>query len=317
MSKAQLRLGANLAEPAATARHARLAEEAGFDFVGAGEHVHRDERPGPTQIALTALAAAAGATTRVGLLTSIVITPLHHPVLLAKQASIVDLASGGRLTLGLGVGGEFPGEFKALGIPVGERGSRTDEAIEILRALWSGEEVTHSGRHFALDKVRIVPPPAQTGGPKIWIGGRSDAAVERAARSGDGWLPYLYRPSQYSRGAQRIRELLGDRGRDPGKFGWGLHLMTAIGSTHEESIKLAAASLESGYKYDGSYEELARRYVLLGPPRDAVAQLKDFYDSGVRHALLSWMVPADRIDEQIRVVGERVAPEVRRFDMSS
>ena len=112
--KLTLRLGSNLADPFQTAAHARLAEEVGFDFVGAGEHVFRDERPGSTQIALSALATAAGATSRVRLLTSIVIAPLHHPVMLAKEAAVVDAASGGRLTLGVGVGGEFPTEFAAL-----------------------------------------------------------------------------------------------------------------------------------------------------------------------------------------------------------
>ncbi|MBI4305485.1 MAG: LLM class flavin-dependent oxidoreductase [Chloroflexi bacterium] len=306
-----LGLGANLAEPALTVRHARMAEEAGFDFVGAGEHVHRDQKPGATQLALTALAAAAGATQRVRLLTSIVITPLHHPVMLAKEASVVDLASGGRLILGLGVGGEFPGEFRALGIPVHERGARTDEAIAILRKLWTGERVTHAGKHFAFDAVDINPRPAQPGGPPIWIGGRTDAALERAAKSGDGWLPYLFRPSHYARGAQTLRDLLTKQGKSVDEFGWGLHLMTAVRRTREESVQLAAASLEAGYKYDGSYRELAERYVLLGPPEEAVARLEEFHDAGVRQVLLSWMVPAERIDEQIQVVGEHVIPGIR------
>ncbi|MBI4219809.1 MAG: LLM class flavin-dependent oxidoreductase [Chloroflexi bacterium] len=306
-----LKLGANLAEPSLTIRHARLAERAGFDFLGAGEHVHRDDKPGATQLALTALAAAAGATERVRLLTSIVITPLHHPVMLAKESSVVDLASGGRLILGLGVGGEFPGEFRALGVPLNERGARTDETIGILRRLWTGERITHTGRHFSFREVDINPRPLQLGGPPIWIGGRSDAALERAAESGDGWLPYLFRPSHYARGAQSLRGMLSKHGKDPEKFGWGLHLMTAVGRTREESVSLAAASLRAGYKYDGSYEELAERYVLLGPPEDAVARLKEFHDAGVRHALLSWMVPSDRIDEQIAVVGEKVIPSLK------
>jgi probable F420-dependent oxidoreductase len=306
-----LRIGANLAEPAMTASHARLAEEAGFDFVGAGEHVYRDERPGPTQIALSALATAAGATTRVGLLTSIVIAPLHHPVMLAKEAAVVDLASGGRLTMGLGVGGEFPGEFKALNIPLNQRGARTDETVAILRALWSGGPATHAGKLFSIEDVRLDPGPAQPGGPKIWIGGRTDAAMKRAARLGDGWLPYLYRPSHYARSVETVRGLLKTYGRSDDAFGWGLHLMTAVASTREESVRLAAESLRAGYKYDGSYEELAERYVLLGPPQAAIASLLEFQRAGARDVLLSWMVPAGQIAEQIQSVGRNVIPHLK------
>jgi probable F420-dependent oxidoreductase len=306
-----LRIGANLAEPALTARQAKLAEEAGFNFVGAGEHVYRDDRPGPTQIALAALAVAAGATTRVGLLSSIVIAPLHHPVMLAKEASVVDQASGGRLTLGVGVGGEFPGEFRALGVPTGERGARTDEAIRILRKLWAGGTASHRGKHFAFDNVTLVPAPAQPGGPKVWIGGRTDAALRRAARLGDGWLPYLYRPSQYARSLESLAGLLAKRGRSVETFGRGLHLMTAVASTREESVRLAAAELRAGYRYDGSYDELAERYVLLGPPDSAAARLEEYEAAGAQDILLSWMVPAHLIDEQIAVVGRDVMPRIQ------
>lgn len=307
-----MRLGANLAEPALTARHARLAEAAGFDFVAAGEHLYRDERPGPTQLALTALAAAAGATERVRLLSSIIITPLHHPVMLAKQAAVLDQISGGRLTLGLGVGGEFPGEFRALGVPLNERGQRTDEAIRIMRALWTGRPASHSGRAFAFEEVALNPPPVQEGGPPIWVGGRTEPAMKRAARSGDGWLPYLYRPSHYARSVVAIKALLEKRGRPVEGFGFGLHLMTAIGATKEESIKLAAPALKAGYKYDGDYAELAERYVLLGPPDAAVAALHEFHKAGAEDILLSWMTPSDAIDAQIEIVGKSVIPAIRR-----
>lgn len=306
-----LRIGANLVEPSLTVRHARLAEEAGFDFVGAGEHVYRDERPGPTQIALAAIAAAAGATTRIGLLTSIIITPLHHPVLLAKEAAVVDQMSGGRLTLGVGVGGEFPGEFRALGIPLKERGSRTDETVQIARRLWTGDAVTHSGRHFSFQNVALNPGPSQPGGPKVWIGGRTDAAMRRAARLGDGWLPYLFRPSHYARSVETVKGLLAKNDRSVDGFGWGLHLMTAVAATREESVRLAAESLRAGYKYDGSYEELADRYVLLGPPEAAVVRLQEFHGAGARDILLSWMVPAGMIEGQIGSVGQHVIPRLK------
>ncbi len=312
MPESGLKIGANLSDVAETARHARLAEQLGFDFVGAGEHVMRNDPPGPTQLALSALAVAAGATERVSLLSSIVIAPLHHPVLLAKEAAVVDLASGGRLILGIGVAGEFPAEFEAMGVPVNQRGTRTDEAIEIARAIWSGPDAEHHGKRFDFEGFSLAPQTTRPGGPPIWVGGRGEPAMERATRAGDGWLPYLFTPSQYARGAGQVREMLEKQGRgDEPDFGFGLHLMTALGATHEEARSAAAKGLAEAYRYSGSYEELADRYVLLGPPEEAAERIAEYREAGARHILLSWVTPFDQIDDQIALAGEGLLPLLR------
>lgn len=307
-----LRLGSNLADPRRTAEHARLSEEVGFDFVGAGEHVFRDHRPGDTQIALSALAIAAGATRRIRLLTSIVIAPLHHPVMLAKEASVVDVASGGRLTLGIGVGGEFPTEFDALEVPLKERGARTDESLQIMKRLWSEQDVTHAGRFFSFQGLTLYPPAAQRDGPPIWVGGRTEPAMRRAVKYGDGWLPYLYRPSHYARSVETVGGMLADAGRSADDFGWGLHLMTVLGDSHDEARETAAAGLRAGYLYEGDYDRLAERYCLLGTPDECAQLLIEFHEAGARDILLSWLAPAERIAEQIRLVGEEVIPKLRK-----
>ena len=307
-----LKIGANLSDVAKTARHAKLAEQLGFDFVGAGEHVMRNDPPGPTQLALSALAVAAGATEHVSLLSSIVIAPLHHPVMLAKEAAVVDLASGGRLILGIGVAGEFPAEFEAMGVPLNQRGSRTDEAIEIARAIWAGPDAEHHGKRFDFEGFSLAPPTARPGGPPIWVGGRGEPAMERATRAGDGWLPYLFTPSQYARGAGQVRDLLEKRGRgDDPDFGFGLHLMTALGATHEEARSAAAKGLAEAYRYSGSYEDLADRYVLLGPPDEAAERIAEYREAGAGHILLSWVTPFDQIDDQIALAGEGLLPLLR------
>jgi probable F420-dependent oxidoreductase len=307
-----LKIGVNLSDVADTARHAKQSEEYGFDFVGAGEHVMRDDPSGPTQLALSALAVAAGATERVSLLSSIVIAPLHHPVLLAKEAAVVDLASGGRLVLGIGVAGEFPTEFEAMDIPLNQRGTRTDEAIEVARAIWGGPDASHHGKRFNFDGFTLSPPTHSPGGPPIWVGGRGEPAMERAVRAGDGWLPYLFTPSQYARGAGQVREMLEKAGRgDEADFGYGLHLMTALGSTHEEALASAARGLADAYRYSGSYEDLAERYVLLGPPEEAAERINEFREAGAGHILLSWVTPFDQIDDQISIAGEGLLPLLR------
>ena len=148
---------------------ARWAERRGFDHVACGEHLFFHTA---TPNAFVALGAAAGATERIRLLTSLAITPLYSAVLLTKLATTLDLVSGGRLDLGLGVGGEFPAEFVAAGVDVRERGARTDETLAVMTALWTGEPVTFTGRSVHVPGLQLDPQPVQAPRPPLWMGGR-------------------------------------------------------------------------------------------------------------------------------------------------
>ena len=153
---------------------ARTAEELGFDHVFASGHVVA----GPTGVTpdpLVLLSAVAGATERIGLLTSILNLPLYNPVVVAHQAATLDRLSGGRLTLGIGTGWDAE-EFTAVGVPFAGRGRRADEQLAAIRELWRDGGPTRLG-------VR----PLTDGGPQVWIGGESDAALRRVLRYGDAW----------------------------------------------------------------------------------------------------------------------------------
>src|SRR5882757_6192758 len=165
-----------------------LAEELGFDTLAVGEHVMM---PTPIPAAFTSLSFLAGITSRVRLLSSIALAPLYPPALLAKLVAGLDNLSDGRLDLGLGVGGEFPAEFEACGVPVKERGARLDEALDVLRALGDGRRASFEGPFTRFTDGAIRPGSRQSPHPPIWIAGRSDAALNRAARRGDVWMPYL------------------------------------------------------------------------------------------------------------------------------
>ena len=167
-----------------------------------------------------ALARLSAATERAWIGTSILLLPLYPPAIVAKQVADLDRATGGRVILGVGVGGEYPQEFRACGVPVGERGRRADEAIVLLRRLWRGEEISHDGPFFPMTDVRIHPPPAQPGGPPIVVAGRKDPAMRRAAVLGDGWMPYLYSPRRYAASVSRIRQIADEAGRDLRSFEW-------------------------------------------------------------------------------------------------
>ena len=142
----------------------------------------------------------------------------------------------------------------------------------------------------------------------MWVGGRAEPAMRRAVRYGNGWLPYLFRPSHYARSYETVGNLLVDSDRNTENFGWGLHLMTAIEDTREKSVEMAAAGLRAGYRYDGDYEALAERYCLLGPADEAAQTLREFEKAGAEDILLSWIAPAERLTEQITVAGTEILP---------
>ena len=169
-----------------TVFQAKWIEELGYEYVAVGEHFMRGSPPGTSDAALPVLGVAAGATEEIRLLSSILLAPFYHPTILAKLTTTLDIASGGRLTLGVGVGGEFPIEFEAAGLNVKHRGRRTNECLEVLRRLWTENDVSYDGRHFHLDNVTLNPQPSQRPHPPIWVAGRRDAAMMRAARYGDG-----------------------------------------------------------------------------------------------------------------------------------
>lgn len=170
-------------------RVAVVAEEAGFDSVWATEHIavgpEGVDPYGRVYDPFVTLAWLAGITTTIGLGTSIVLAPLHHPVHLAKEAATLQELSGGRFRLGVGVGWHED-EFRIMGIPFRGRGRRADEAIRLVRALWSGETSFH-GEHWSFENATFAPLPDPV--PEIWVGGSSERAIRRARELGDVWHP--------------------------------------------------------------------------------------------------------------------------------
>lgn len=162
------------------------ADTLGFESVWLSEHHVTGEGYLPSLFPL--LAAVAMRTTRMRLGTAVLLAPLHHPIRLAEDAAVVDQISHGRLELGLGPGYR-PEEFAALGVPRSERGSRTDETIEILKLAWSAQPFSYHGEHFQFTDVTVAPPPAHLPHPPLWIGGSSPASARRAARFNCNYMP--------------------------------------------------------------------------------------------------------------------------------
>ncbi|MBI4518125.1 MAG: TIGR03619 family F420-dependent LLM class oxidoreductase [Deltaproteobacteria bacterium] len=183
-----------------TLRFARRAEAVGFDYLWVSEHIVQIPEVVPFQgprfyEAVSAAGVLLGATSRVRLLTYIAVLPYHNPLMYAKQIATVDVLSGGRLTLGL-ASGHLQKEFQALGVSFAERGRRSDEYLKIMHELWSSELASYRGEFYSFENVIFEPKPTQKPHPPIYLGGDAKPIQRRAARLGDGWIPWLTLPEE-------------------------------------------------------------------------------------------------------------------------
>ncbi|MCP4036373.1 MAG: LLM class flavin-dependent oxidoreductase [bacterium] len=271
---------------------AQKIEAAGFDSIWAGDHVSFYI---PIMESLTLLTYVAAVTERVRVCTGVYLVPLRHPTTSAKVISTLDVLSKGRVTLGVGVGGEFPPEFEASGVPVAERGRRTDEGIEIMRRLWTEDGVEYKGRHFEFGPVSLDPKPVQPGGPPIIVGGRRGASFRRAGTLGDGYISHMCSAEQYRDNMETIREYAQKAGRENVPFESTAFLFTVLDADYDAAHKRAASLLQM--IYNRPFEDAARKYCLLGKPEDCLEQLQTFANAGARRFVFSMLSdPEEFID---------------------
>jgi len=215
-------------DPAVIRDFAQTAEGLGYRRLVTYDHVlgavHADREsplPGPYteddpfHEPLVLLGFLAACTTRIELGVAVLVLPQRQTALLAKQAAEVDLLSGGRLVLAVGTGWNFV-EYESLGVPFAGRGRRLAEQVDLLRRLWREPVLDYRGEFHRIDRAGLAPRPAR-GGIPVWFGGGAEAALARAAATGDGFVFGSHGPRTHRR-ADRLRELLAERGRDPGAF---------------------------------------------------------------------------------------------------
>jgi probable F420-dependent oxidoreductase len=242
-------------DPMAIRDYAQAAEAVGYNHILAYDHVlganpasrpgwhppytHRDIFHEPFVLFgyLSAL------TKKIGLVTGIVILPQRQTALVAKQAAAVDVLSGGRLRLGIGIGWNHV-EYEALGENFTNRGKRSEEQIELLRALWTKELVTFNGKWHKITDAGINPLPIQRPIP-IWFGGSAEPVLRRVGRLGDGWFPLIEPGDQARSMIERIRAYAGEAGRDPSTI--GVEGRVAIANRSQEQwLKVASQWKELG-----------------------------------------------------------------------
>lgn len=280
----------------------RLVDACGYDSLWAGDHIAYAI---PILDPVVQLAQAAVVSRRLTLGTSVLLLPLRHPAPVAKQIATLDHLTEGRLIFGVGVGGEFPNEYAACDVPVNERGARLAEGVAVLRKLWSGEAVSHAGKFYGpFADVLMAPPPRQPGGPPIWFAGRSDAALRRIGRMGDGWLAYLLTPEMYRAGLAKIDAAAA--GREVARFGTSHLLFMRCDDTYEQALDAATETLSVRYAMD--FRKAAQRYCALGRPEQIAARVREYYAAGVRHIILDFLGPYEERSAQITRVAREVLP---------
>jgi alkanesulfonate monooxygenase SsuD/methylene tetrahydromethanopterin reductase-like flavin-dependent oxidoreductase (luciferase family) len=250
-------------------------EATGIDRVFVGDHV--TFKGGGGFDGMVNAAAVAVLSRRLTVQTAVYLLPLRHPVPVARQVATLAELAPGRLVFGVGLGGEDPAELRACGVDPATRGRRMDESLSVLRPLLTGEEVTMRGVFFGLDGVRIAPAPEPP--VPVVIGGRSDAALRRVARFGDGWLALWVSPARYADATGLIGKYADEAGRVVAEWQHGMHVWCGLGASPSAARDRLAAAMEGFYCVPfGKFE----RYCPSGTPEQIAAGLRPYVEAGCR-----------------------------------
>lgn len=260
----------------------QAVEEVGFDALWTGEHIvfHR-----PILDAVPLLAGVAAMTKRIAIGPAAILVTLRHPTMLAKELATLDIISGGRLIVVCGVGGDYPREFAACEVPMERRGRRTTETIEIMRRYWSGERFSYEGQLHRLEDVDMSPTPVQAGGPPLWLAGRSAATTKRAARLGDGFMPYMYTPERCRQAFAEVEQKAEELGVELSpRFVRSAFVYVSVDDDPERARELGVRDLS--WRYGKDFTPWIDKYCVHGTPDTVTAALLEFADAGVEHLAL-------------------------------
>jgi alkanesulfonate monooxygenase SsuD/methylene tetrahydromethanopterin reductase-like flavin-dependent oxidoreductase (luciferase family) len=314
---------------AETVAQVRLIRSLGFDSIWGGEHHVTPGFHYFPQLPLLQYLAHHAEGLWIG--TNLVLLPLHNPVELAEVGAFIDVITGGKFLLGVGLGYR-PEEFAVYGVPMSERVSRLTEGIEIIRRLWTEDHVTHQGRHWPFADATIRPRPLQSPCPPILIGAQVDAAIRRAARIADGWLLVpvptlaelapqmaLFTATRAAAGLPptphvcRLLEVACAADEETAYRRTAPYLMEKYAAY--ASWGLAGLSLDPSARPEQQLRSLAADRFAIGTPGQVADMLIAQHRAGVTHLSMrvGWPgMPQEDILNSIELIGRQVLPEVRR-----
>ena len=251
---------------------------------------------------MTLLTCAAAVTSRIRLGTSVLLFVLRNPILFAKTTATLDYLSGGRLTLGLSLGGRDH-EFGPLGVPIRQRVSRFREGIAVMRKLWAEQNVSFHGRHFRMENVNINPKPVQKPGIPIIIGGSADAVLKRSAEEAEGWVAGgRGTPASFGEAWQKVRTYAEEAGRDPDSLESAKLIYVYVGEDREECKEQLR---QFTYAYYGQYD--VENDCAYGPADECAAKVQSFIDAGAKTMILG---PTWPDTNQLARIANEVVPKL-------
>jgi len=255
---------------------------------------------------LQVLAYAAAVTRDVRLGIAVVVMNRRQPVLLAREIASLDRLSGGRLTVGVGLGAPADEHVASLGFPADRPVRRLVEGVEVMRALWSGDEVSFDGELLRFSRARLEPRPMQRPGPPVWFGAGREPALRRAARLGDGWIGAGSSSAEdFARQVPVIRDALAHAGRDPEHFAIAKRVYLAVEDDERVGMRRMSAVLDEMYGRPG----LAERCAVCGPPERIAETVRNLAAAGCQEVSLTPMyghlAQLERLPEVVRLATAR------------
>ena len=263
---------------------------------------------------IVALSFIAARTTKLKFGTSVLALPLRNPTVLAKEIATLDFLSGGRTLPAVGLGTEDEREFEACGTVRSQRAGRTDEAIKVMKRLWSEDNVTHHGKYFTLNDVTIEPKPVQRDLPPLWVGGRTEPALRRVARVGDGWLVSQATPSEVGEGIRRIKELLTEYDRD-GEIEedhYGVLFSFCFAADASQARKMAEPYMLRR-RTDVDYDEFS----VFGTPEDVAGLIDRYIENGATKFVARPACPPEYMQGQLETLGREIVPRYHRAKVAT
>jgi len=249
---------------------------------------------------ITFLATIAGRLRKMKLGTSTLVLPARNPIVLAKELATLDFLSQGRLFPAIGLGGEDSQDLLAVGVDKKERAARTDEAIVLMRRLWTEDNVSFEGKFFSVRDVTIKPRPWQKNGLPIWIGGRSQAAMRRTARLGDGWLVSSVSPAEVETGIKSIRAYAAEAGRQIPDDHYGVLIPFYFAASAERAFEVAGRAIRP--RADMPIGE----FTAFGTPEQVRTKVQAYIAAGATKFIMRPCGPFDGWREQMRVLAREL-----------
>ena len=295
-----------LASPESIVKVAKESDSLEFDSIWVHDHLTWTEEIHRTHIssgseealtlndhpdfyeAMTTLAYLAGVVSRARVGMACLMLPCRNPVYAAKQVASLDVMSGGRLDLGVGIGSPatiHSREYEVMGVDRRVRGKICDDYIRAMKCIWTTHPSTYEGEFVRFTNAEIYPKPRQKPHPPLWVGGWTEAAMKRTARLGDGWLPAWLKPRDIGDRFQRVREMAATLGRDPNQIHLGIEVYVSIDQDAKKAQENAMATFRASR---GTYErtmtmEFLQDVSLIGSPEQICEQVLAYAEAGVSH----------------------------------